>query len=174
MQSRLFSKLFEISYGALFRNLEGITHADSLVAPPHGNTLNWVLGHMLATRNRLLPLVGAQPPWPKEMARRYSGRDDADWSPETAIRLDDIKTDFAVSQQHLLTALDTTLDLELSTQTTDGRPVSEVIGFLYFHEVYHSGQIALLRRIIGREGVIKPPAPSRAALPSGGSGPVTA
>ena len=27
----LLSKMFEISYGALFRNLEGVTHEESLI-----------------------------------------------------------------------------------------------------------------------------------------------
>lgn len=160
MQARLLSKMFEINYGALFRNLEGVTHEESLVEPtPAGNCLNWVLGHMVATRNRLLPLVGVQPIWPREMALRYSGRDDADWSPENATDLNRIKTDLARSQQQLLTALDGMADQQLSAPSHDGKPLAHLIGFFQFHESYHAGQIALLRRVIGRAGVIKPPAP---------------
>lgn len=166
MQSSLLAKLFEINYGALFRNLEGITHGESLVEPePAGNCVNWVLGHIVATRNRLLPLVGAQPIWSREQAFRYSGRDEADWSRETATQLDSIKTDLARSQQQLLTALEVMSDRELSAPGKDGRPLAEIIGFFQFHESYHSGQIALLRRIVGRPGVIKPPA-ARSSSPN--------
>lgn len=166
MQSSLLAKLYEINYGALFRNLEGITHEESFVAPERaGNCLNWVLGHIVATRNRLLPLVGAPPIWSREQAFRYSGRDEAGWSREAATHLDSIKTDLARSQQQLLTALEVLSDRELSAPGKDGRPLAEVIGFFQFHESYHSGQIALLRRIIGRPGVIKPPA-SRPSLPN--------
>lgn len=165
MQSSLLAKLYEINYGALFRNLEGITHEESFVEPPAGNCLNWVLGHIVATRNRLLPLVGAQPIWSREQAFRYSGRDEADFSRQTAAQLDSIKTDLARSQQQLLTALEGLSDRELSAPGQDGRPLGEIIGFFQFHESYHSGQIALLRRIIGRPGVIKPPA-SRPSAPN--------
>jgi uncharacterized damage-inducible protein DinB len=160
MQGSLLAKLYEINYGALFRNLEGITHEESLVEPtPAGNCVNWVLGHIVATRNRVLPLVGAQPIWPREQAFRYSGRDGADWSRENAAQLDSIKTDLARSQQQLLTALENLSDKALAAPAQDGRPLAEVVGFFQFHESYHGGQIALLRRIIGRPGVIKPPAP---------------
>jgi uncharacterized damage-inducible protein DinB len=160
MESSLLAKLYEINYGALFRNLEGITHEESFVQPePAGNCVNWVLGHIVATRNRLLPLVGAQPIWSREQAFRYSGRDEADWSRATAAHLDSIKTDLARSQQQLLTALEVLSDKELSASGQDGRPLAEIIGFFQFHESYHSGQIALLRRIIGKPGVIKSPAP---------------
>lgn len=160
MQASLLAKLYEINYGALFRNLEGITHEESFIAPePAGNCLNWVLGHIVATRNRLLPLVGEAPIWPRELAFLYSGREGAGWLRETASHLDSIKTDLARSQQQLLSALDNMTDQALAAPSHDGRPLAQVIGFFQFHESYHGGQIALLRRIIGKPGVIKPPAP---------------
>lgn len=159
MTGSLLSKMFEINYGALFRNLEGITHDESFIEPPAGNCLNWVLGHMVATRNRLLPLVRVQPIWSREQAYRYSGRDNAGWSRATATHLDSIKTDLVRSQQQLLTALESMSDKELAAPSYDGRPLAEVLSFFQFHETYHAGQIALLRRIIGKPGVIKPSAP---------------
>jgi len=162
----LLSKMFELSYGALFRNLEGVTHEESLISPePAGNCLNWVLGHILATRNRLLPLVGVEPIWPRENAFLYSGRDEAQWSTTRAFHLDAIKTDLARSQQQLLAALDNLPASALSTPTETGGQLGDVLGFFHFHESYHGGQVALLRRILGRPGVIKPPTPRRASIP---------
>jgi uncharacterized damage-inducible protein DinB len=161
MHASFLSKLFELNYGALFRNLEGITHEESFIEPqPGGNCLNWVLGHIVASRSRLLLIVGVPPIWPKELAFRYSGREEANWSSAEATHLDTIKTDLARSQQQLLNALDTMSDKALMTQTNDGRTLAEVVGFLHFHESYHSGQVALLRRIIGKAGVIKPAVPA--------------
>jgi uncharacterized damage-inducible protein DinB len=157
-----FSKLYEISYGALFRNLEGVTHEDSLIEPrPAGNSLNWVLGHIVATRNRLLPMLGAPPVWPPEQAFFYSGRVEAQWTTSNAFHLDAIKTDLARSQQQLMAVLDALPDPALSAPTDTGQPLVEVVGFFYFHESYHGGQIALLRRIVGRPGVIKAPTQRR-------------
>ena len=41
---------------------EGLTHVDSLAQPPvPGNCMNWVMGHIVAYRNRLSDMLG-QPP----------------------------------------------------------------------------------------------------------------
>jgi len=158
MNGAFLSRLYEISYGALFRNLEGVTHEESLIDPrPAGNCLNWVLGHIVANRNRLLPMIGAQIVWPPEQAFLYSGRDEAQWTAARAFHLDAIKTNLARSQQQIMSALDHIPDAALATPTDTGQPLVEVIGFFHFHESYHGGQVALLRRIVGREGVIKPP-----------------
>ena len=159
-QGPLLAKLFEVSYGALFRNLEGITHEESLVFPrPAGNCLNWVLGHILASRNRLLPLIGVPPVWPLEMAFLYSGIDEAEWSVDVAVDFRKIESDLAVSQQELLNALEVIPDERLATEVSENRTVASALGFLLFHESYHGGQVALLRRLLGKEGVIR--APSR-------------
>lgn len=158
MQGMFFSRLFEFSYGALFRNLEGITHEESLMQPqPAGNSLNWVLGHIVANRNRLLALLGVPPIWPVEQAYLYSGREEARWSSATALPLDTLKTDLARSQQQLMAVLDATPSATLDATTEGGQPLREVVGFFHFHESYHGGQVALLRRLVGRHGVITGP-----------------
>lgn len=160
-----FSRLFEMSYATMFRNLEGITHDESLVTPPTGgNCLNWVLGHIVATRNRMLPMLRLSAIWPPEHAFFYSGRDEAQWTPGGAFHLDALKADLARSQQLLNGAFDTLAPNDLVELTDNGQPLSDVIGFFHFHESYHGGQIALLRRVLGHEGVIKPSASRR---PSG-------
>lgn len=165
-QSRLLSRLFEMNYEALFRNLEGITHEESLVQPlPAGNTINWILGHILGTRNRLHPLLGLDEAWSPELAYRYTGLDGAGWSPQSAVELRTIAAELARSQQAIMGALDDMGSQRLATRANDGRTLAELLGFFHFHEAYHTGQIALVRRVVGRPGVIKPPAPRR-SLPS--------
>lgn len=165
-QTRLLSRLFEMNYEALFRNLEGITHEDSLVHPmPAGNTINWILGHILATRNRLHPLIGLEEAWAPPMAQRYTGLDGAGWTPAVAVDLRSIESALARSQQQVMAAFDDMSSKALATRANDGRTLAEVLGFFQFHEAYHTGQIALVRRIVGRPGVIKPPAPRRSLAP---------
>ena len=165
-QTRLLSKLFEMNYEALFRNLESITHEDSLVQPmPAGNTINWILGHILASRNRLHLLIGLEEAWSPELAHRYTGLDAAGWTPATAVDLRTIASVLSRSQQQVMAALDDMSSQRLATRANDGRTLAEVIGFFHFHEAYHTGQIALVRRIVGRPGVIKPPSPRRSLAP---------
>lgn len=162
MQPAFLSRLFELSYGALFRNLEGVTHEESLREPqPAGNCLNWVLGHIMASRNRVLPLLGVPAMWPTEQSFLYSGREEAHWSRARALPLESIETDLARSQQQLLSALDNMTGSSLAALTESGQSLGDVLGFLHFHEAYHGGQIALLRRLAGRAGAIRPAGPPR-------------
>jgi hypothetical protein len=151
-------KQLELSYGALFRNLEGITHEESLVVPSTGgNCLNWVVGHIVASRNRTMTQLGIPPVWGIDLAFHYSGRDEANWHPSTAIDLKSLETDLARSQQEILRALDMLPDGMLGTPDSRGRTLGDALIFFNFHEAYHGGQVALLRRLLGHPGVIKPP-----------------
>ena len=43
-------------------NLAGVTHDESLAHPPGGgNSINWVLGHLVWTYEGALPLLGREP-----------------------------------------------------------------------------------------------------------------
>ena len=65
--------MLEFSHGILTRNLAGITHEESLRSPePGGNSLNWVLGHLLFYRNKMLGLLGVPPAWDSSLALRYA------------------------------------------------------------------------------------------------------
>lgn len=158
MATRAFLiKQLELSYGSLFRNLEGITHEESLVLPrPDGNCLNWVLGHIVSARNRAMTQVGIAPVWQMDLAFHYSGREEANWSPDKAVNLKTLETDLVRSQQELLNALEQMPDGMLTTPDEKGRTLGDALTFFNFHEAYHGGQIALLRRVVGKQGVIKP------------------
>lgn len=158
----MLARLFEVGYGALFRNLEGITHEESLVHPhPAGNCANWILGHIVASRNRVLPLLNVIPIWTLETAFLYSGIEEAQWTVDKALPFRDIQADLARAQQELLNALETITDDRLAQSVSADRTVGEALGFLLWHESYHGGQVALLRRLLGKEGVIRAPARRR-------------
>jgi hypothetical protein len=162
-QARLLSRLFEMNYGALFRNLEGITREEALVRPERGgNCINWVTGHIVASRNNVLTLLDHHPIWPKPLAHLYSGRDDSGWTNETAADFDIIRADLARSQKTIMAALDSVDARGLSKRSENGRTLAEVLGFFQFHEAYHAGQVGVLRRIVGKQGAIR--APGRATL----------
>ena len=153
-----------MNYGALFRNLEGVTREEALIHPERGgNCINWVAGHIVASRNNVLQLLEQHPVWPAGLAHLYSGREDAGWTPELSADLDIIRADLARSQKTIMAALDASDAKLLSRRSENGRTLGEVIGFFQFHEAYHAGQVGILRRIVGKHGVIK--APGKKALP---------
>ena len=64
--------LFGINYSVLMRNLAGVTHEESLIQPAGGgNCLNWVLGHIVATRDNAVQLLNQPPVWNKEVTEVY-------------------------------------------------------------------------------------------------------
>lgn len=53
------------------RQAEGLAHADSVLQLPfRGNCFNWVLGHILESRNTILGLLGAEPAFNPALASR--------------------------------------------------------------------------------------------------------
>ena len=63
-------------YGAIYymvsRNVDGLTHDDSLTSPAAagGNTANWILGHLVSVHNAVMSLVGAPPVWDSDQLER--------------------------------------------------------------------------------------------------------
>lgn len=153
--------LFERTYGAARLNLRGVSEEIALERPGEaGNSINWILGHVLAYRQRLLELLGAEPFEDAVTLAPYDGEGEAAWTPGRALSLRRLIEGLGGSQERL-------------TATLDGLgpgPVRETVGtsgasgvsFFHFHEAYHVGQIGLARRCLGLPGVIEPSDASRA------------
>jgi uncharacterized damage-inducible protein DinB len=155
------AKMYELSYGAINRNLQDLTHQDSLVKPEHGgNCLNWVLGHLLSTRNVIHTLVGANPVLPGEHLAEYQRGS----HPEGTDKFLDLATLRGLlddSQRQLIPALTGLTDEALNSDVPEKfrRPplsgsLGDALTRLHYHESYHNGQIGLLRRIAGKPGAI--------------------
>ncbi len=156
MDGQAIAKIFEASHRTLTLNLEGITHEESLRAPePGGNSLNWVLGHLLYHRNVVMKLLSQPPVWDPEKAARYArgsaplGPDD---HPET---LESIRAELDRSQAPLVEALRSCTEEELAAPGGKGDPLIQGLLQLGFHEGYHGGQISMLRRFLGHAGAIQ-------------------
>lgn len=161
MGAELLVDQLSFNLGTIKVNTEGLTHEESLVAPPGGgNCLNWVVGHLVSSRNGLLRLLGCDFVWDKERAERYQRGSDP-ISAEEAVAFDEILADFAASQEPIVAALRGLTDEQLAAPTTarylkgDDETLGSVLATFVFHEAYHTGQTGLLRRILGKEGAIK-------------------
>lgn len=135
--------------------LKGITHAQSLVQPAHGNCLNWVGGHVVASRNGLARLVGADPIWEQGRVDRYKrGSAAITGAADDVVPFEEIVADYNRAQAPLLEALRALTPDDLARQVSD-KTLGLDIQFLLFHETYHVGQLGLLRRLVGLPGVIQ-------------------
>jgi uncharacterized damage-inducible protein DinB len=137
-------------------NVGDFTHEESLRAPPAGNSLNWVLGHIVATRCRFLAALGAESVWSDAECRPYDRHAPAMTKATEAKPLAEIWNAFELSQKRLLNVLGGTtaedLAQALPPDPSDGsvRTRAELLAVIGFHDGYHAGQTGMLRRLVGR------------------------
>ena len=151
----LIARYFGINHRVLHMQIDGLSHEDSLLQPPfRGNNLNWVLGHIIASRSTALAILGGEPVWTKEEAAPYAQESE----PITAANahpLEKLVADLDTAQERLEVALEQVTMEELA-HVPDGkdRSLGERLSFLYWHEGYHTGQTELLRQLAGTDDKI--------------------
>ncbi len=138
-------------------NIEGITHEDSLVRPDGGgNCINWVLGHIVASRNGMLAMLGQPPYWSDEQVALYRRGSSGELPTDGLKPLPALIEDLDASAARVRAALDAVDDAALAATAPSGdRTIGQRLAFLVFHESYHVGQIGVLRRLVGRPGAIR-------------------
>lgn len=106
MEPKDLTRLFEINAYVVKENTKELTHEDSLILPhPGGNCLNWVMGHIVASRNLILNLVGKQPIWSEEETKPYTRGSEPLAKGDDARQFNSILADFAKSQEQIMSAL---------------------------------------------------------------------
>lgn len=156
MDTKTLQKLYGINAEVMHRNVEGLSHDDSLSQPqPGGNCLNWVAGHIVATRNLTLDLLGRKRIWEESKARPYKRYSEPIKDGRQAQNLSDILAAFDKSQEEIMTGLQHLQPEQLDKLLDDKKTLREKLSLLYFHETYHLGQTGLLRRLAGKEGAIR-------------------
>jgi hypothetical protein len=139
--------IFKYNLYAINKNLEGITHEESLVRPTAGNCINWILGHILFNRDSALTDVGMVNLCDKEFRTLYE-TEKKSFNESKALRLDKLLDMFNRSQELLLEGL-------LARDYKDDEEKTRNLIGLAFHEAYHAGQIGILRRFLGKPGKVE-------------------
>lgn len=140
--------VFQFNYRVIGINLNGLTHNESLMSNSSGgSSINWVLGHIIVSRDDVFELLGLPKECDEKFLSLYS-RGKQNVSPENAIKLEVLIEMFNNSQKKLEDAVS-------GTDLSDNPDKLEHLTFRAFHEAYHAGQTGILRRITGKEGAIK-------------------
>jgi uncharacterized damage-inducible protein DinB len=150
--------LVGFSNRALGLNLEGLTHDDALAQPAGGgNCVNWLLGHILVHRNRMLEALGEPPSWTSPSAARYDrGSAPITGEGEGVERLETLREELDRAHERVMEAIRRAGDGKLAEPRPGSQAnVGQYVGFLSQHEMYHAGQVAILRRTLGKEGAIR-------------------
>jgi len=142
------------------RNCEGISHEESLIHPEkQGQNFNWVLGHMVRTRNDILGILGKKPLFEESKFSVYTPKG---FVPEKAVNVKELQNCFNALQRELQNGIEslTPEKLQQPASVVPNRPdtVGSVLGTILWHEAYHAGQLGIIRRTVGQPGVIKNPA----------------
>lgn len=142
---------FKTNHWLIHQLVDGLNHADSIVQPPYrGNCLNWVLGHIIVSRNQALKLLEASPVWSAVEINLYDTGSKPITGDGQGIKFENLLATLDLTQNRIQTGLDEigSDQLDLVVETSRGiRPVGKHIAGLNWHETYHIGQLELLREI---------------------------
>ena len=166
MDAKTLIQTMTIQYGytgyVFAGNLKGLTEEDGFKQPsPGGNCLNWVAGHIVGTRGATLEVLGQECPFPGGKYARYVRGSDAVTVSEETVPLSEMLADFTATADGLKAGLAGLTSERLAEKApfSPGNDEKETVGSLMaglvFHESYHCGQLGVLRRMAGAEGIIK-------------------
>ena len=160
MSPETFLMQLQICHDIVKANVGGITHEESLKQPvPAGNCVNWVLGHLVATRSGFLRGIGGEPIWGDADCERYDRHSAPIKNASEAKPLEEIWKAYETSQQRLrktvseLTPRQLAEKAPFSPASNPDETVGSLLAVFAFHDAYHTGQTGVLRRLVG-----KPPA----------------
>ena len=157
INSQDLSNAFARNVEVIKMQTEGLTDEDSMRQLPHGNCLNWVLGHIASNRDGVLETLG-EPPFMGNAGVRYKrDSDPVTQADEGTMTLEELLTWLERSQERLATALSKMDEAVLAREYTiraQKTTVGQRAFFLYFHETYHVGQTELFRQLAGKDDKI--------------------
>jgi uncharacterized damage-inducible protein DinB len=152
IQPELLIYLFNINIGVIKQQTEGLTHEESLLPFPfRGNCLNWVLGHILVGRDRVLKLLNEPPLLTPEETALYATDAEpiTEANSDKALPLERLVKDLETSQERLTESLKRLTLQEMEALSGD-RPLGKRLAFLFFHDTYHTGQTEIHRQLAGK------------------------
>lgn len=139
--------VFNFNGFVLKKNLEDITHEESLKSPDAGgNCINWIVGHIIVTRDSLNEELGMERLCDDRITELYV-QGSKPISHDNAEDLSNLLKLFNESQEKLMKAFN---EKNLKDEIEKSKSAA---GF-GFHEAYHVGQLGILRRVIGKAGAI--------------------
>ncbi|MCW1969179.1 MAG: DinB family protein [Anaerolineae bacterium] len=158
-----FAAFYTRNTGMMQKFAADLSHEESLLTPNgiEGNCLNWIIGHLVNTRNSVLRFCGApERQWVQyktmEELRALYGNGSAPIGPgsTSALQLSQLLEGLAANQAALEDVL-THLPAEKANAEIEalGRkmPLDHLLLYLFGHEQYHIGQLEYVRPLSGKK-----------------------
>lgn len=150
---------FQFNQMTMTRLLADVSHDESLrEIAPDGKCINWILGHAIFARGKLLTVLGFEPAWYKDQMAVYGGGEAGKFSIEIAAPFSELQR---LLDQTLVVLSETLANIgqglndpcDVLPHVSEGGTVADRVGAFACHEAYHVGQIGLLRRLLGKPGL---------------------
>ena len=143
---------FTTNHWLIHRLVDSLSQADSIVQPPYdGNCLNWVLGHIIVSRNEVLDLLGTEVVWSEEVIELYKTGSEPIKEDGQGLTFEELVDALDIAQERIAGSLEEIPADELNrvVETRRGvRPIGKHVAGLNWHETYHTGQLELLRAMV--------------------------
>lgn len=148
----------------LNRNLENVTNEESLIQiGEKGNCINWIAGHILAVRDMVFSNFGMEKFLNDDERKRYERGSAPVNSSEGTITIDRIKEGLKVTYTRWVELINSKDEEFFKTSIpAEGLPlpipeptIGKLLFILAYHEGYHTGQIGLAYRSLGKDFDIK-------------------
>jgi len=145
------AELVERNTSVIHLHVDDLSQEETLVQPPGGNNMNWVLGHLVAHREHIFTWIGADLPWEAGKYLRFDRDSTPLLDPAEGVSLEKVLRDLDTSKQLLVAWLNQVDEVTLGN-VLEGkrRNLGGMIDFYLWHEAYHVGQFELLRHVAGR------------------------
>lgn len=147
MTSKYLTASYKRNLDLINRDSAGVSEEAAHQRARTGSSLNWVLGHVLSSRGRILHMLGGDlgglnvP----EIRSMYESKTHPD--PAHALSLADLLAKLNSTQAELVRAIEAA-DLSKEVESPFGKmPLGELLNFFAWHEGYHAGQVVIFKRL---------------------------
>lgn len=149
-----FTGTLDATNYVVMRQAEGLSHDDSLAQLPfRGNCMNWVLGHIVNARGKMLKLLGEESPFSKAESAIYDTGSETMTNGDRALPFERLLDDLNTTAERIKAAVEQTSQetmLEVENPDQGNSRLDRLLG-LTWHETYHSGQFEYLRQATGKD-----------------------
>jgi hypothetical protein len=149
--------LMKVSDGLFLRAIADITREQGLARiGPDANPLIWIAAHLTSARAGMAQMAGLRyaRPWGSRFGRGTHEEDLAKLP-----QLDEVRSAWQAATAALAERLPVMTQDELDARAPrdfpiDDKSVRGAFSFLAYHEAYHIGQMALIRKTLGLGGLV--------------------
>jgi len=153
---KVLANVFKRNTMVIGRQVEGLSHTDSLLQPEfRGNCLNYVLGHIVVHREKVMEILGVTPIMdPTSRALYDYGSDPITEDVDGVLELDSLMDLLSQMSELIISAVrDLSPEaLERDVKLGDSSAtLGQRLEFFGWHEAYHVGQTEYLRQLAGTD-----------------------